>query len=183
MPSPSRSCPSPSLHSSRSRRLTNPNPCARTPPQPSTSQSMLIGAASTTPRASPFHNPCMSGRNAPMQVPGQRALAPGRRAQEQRLLRPAPPPTNLVANTGRRLAASTNEAGHWCPAPTNASINMAPTNMTRCSGTHVGYTYEIHWAHSIPRRNTRERSTTKEKEKPRARRERHNRQCSLRAPP
>ena len=116
----------------------------------------------------------MRGRNAPVQVPGQRALAPGRRAQEQWLLRPAP--TNLVANTGRRLAASTNEAGHWCPAPTNASINMAPTNMTHCSGTHVGYTYEIHWPHSIPRRNTRKKHNEGERKAAagHAVRQRHN---------
>jgi len=59
-----------------------------------------------------------------------------------------PPPTNLVANTGRRLA-STNEAGHWCPAVTDASINMVDNYVFKhCTDMHVGYTYEIHWPHS-----------------------------------
>ena len=75
------------------------------------------------------------------------------------------PPAGLVHNSGRRLAeGAAPEAGHWCPAVTDANINMVDNYVFKhCTDMHVGYTYEIHWAHSIPRRNTRERSTTKEK--------------------
>ena len=61
-----------------------------------------------------------------------------------------PPPANLDANTRRRLA-STNQAGHWCPAIDGAAqgINMADDYAwEHCSDMHVGYTYEIHWPHS-----------------------------------
>ena len=59
-----------------------------------------------------------------------------------------PPPANLDKNTRRRLA-STNEAGHWCPAITDPAINMADDYVWQhCSDMHVGYTYEIHWPHS-----------------------------------
>jgi len=61
-----------------------------------------------------------------------------------------PPPANLDANTRRRLA-STNEAGHWCPAIDGAAqgINMADDYAwEHCSDMHVGYTYELHWPHS-----------------------------------
>ena len=58
------------------------------------------------------------------------------------------PPAKFDANTGRRLA-STNQAGFWCPAPTDGSINMADDYEWKyCSKMHVGETYEIHWPHS-----------------------------------
>ena len=60
-----------------------------------------------------------------------------------------PPPDSLHANTGRRLASESNEAGHWCPAISDSSINMADDYAwEHCSGMHVGYTYELHWPHS-----------------------------------
>ena len=60
-----------------------------------------------------------------------------------------PPPVGFVPNTGRRLAAAGNQAGHWCPAPTNiASLNMIDYDWKHCSGMQVGATYEIHWPHS-----------------------------------